>query len=149
MCLRFQFTNNTYPLHGLYPEYARTNKAWKATPPKRKTGYKVFTKVDNEIKSFYFGFQYEKDVWYTATNNIVKDAYNEEYKTGFHIFRTRKCAKFYSSPFIYNILIAKVEYDEILTTGCELVSAVQTCYGFRYIIAPVIVANKMRIIGEV
>ena len=101
-------------------------------------GWKIFHKVGDKFVSPYFhkNTAYEIKTWYTSSNGLARCSSSGKvsklrYKTGFHLFQTRKAAREWCS--LAEFSVRKVLYKDAVVQGIQ---------GGDF----VIVAKKMKIV---
>lgn len=99
---------------------------------KKRIGYKYFETSSKGKLSSIYNSNIKRNVWYTSTGNLERSLVGQIYMTGFHILWNREDArKFYGDGTLF-----KVEYYD------------QFIYGFDRWNTQVVLAKKMRILGE-
>lgn len=99
---------------------------------KRRIGYKWLVTTPKGRLSSLFNSNMKKGVWYTSTSNLEHTSEWKIYMTGFHILWNRDDGRKYDG----RGTLFKVEYYD------------QFIYGFDRWNTQVVLAKKMRIIGE-
>lgn len=92
-------------------------------------GWKVFTIVNEKFRGEYYGGIRNVGVWLKSRNDG-----SEEYPLGFHIFQTRREARYWNRHCPNKVV--KVKFRDVLAEGTQLVGTVRIIVAKEMMILP-------------